>query len=146
MHWRNSDIYRRGQKIKPGKSGKGPVVYWMSRDQRVADNWSLLWAQQEAIIHERSLFVIFCLTSDFPDTTPKQVNFILKGLQPIAKELQQPLLQPNIFVQPTLVNTIVKETTLVKRANQVFSHISTLVNFRSRDLPEWCFQLMQPKK
>lgn len=89
MHRRNTDIYRRGRRIKSGKSGKGSVVYWMSRDQRVADNWSLLWAQQEAIIHERNLLVIFCLTSDFPDTTPKQIDFILKGLQPIVKELQQ---------------------------------------------------------
>jgi deoxyribodipyrimidine photo-lyase len=89
MHRRNTDIYRRGRRIKSGKSGQGPVVYWMSRDQRVADNWSILWAQQEAIIHEKSLLVIFCLTPDFPNTTPKQVNFILKGLQPIVKELQQ---------------------------------------------------------
>ncbi len=89
MHRRNTDIYRRGRRIKSGKSGQGPVVYWMSRDQRVADNWGILWAQQEAIIYERSLLVIFCLTPDFPDTTPTQIHFILKGLQPIAKELHQ---------------------------------------------------------
>ncbi|BHH85990.1 deoxyribodipyrimidine photo-lyase [Desulforhopalus sp. 52FAK] len=88
MHRRNTDIYRRGRRIQSGKSGIGPVVYWMSRDQRVVDNWCLLWAQQEAIIHGRSLLVVFCLTSDFPGTTPQQVDFIIQGLQPIAQKLQ----------------------------------------------------------
>jgi hypothetical protein len=32
----------------PGAHG-GCVVYWMSRDQRVQDNWALLYAQQEAL-------------------------------------------------------------------------------------------------
>ncbi|MDH4258345.1 MAG: deoxyribodipyrimidine photo-lyase, partial [Candidatus Aminicenantes bacterium] len=26
--------------------GQGPVVYWMSRDQRAEDNWALLSAQE----------------------------------------------------------------------------------------------------
>lgn len=26
----------------------GPIVYWMSRDQRVHDNWALIYAQQKA--------------------------------------------------------------------------------------------------
>ena len=30
------------------KTSDGPVVYWMSRDQRVHDNWALLYAQEEA--------------------------------------------------------------------------------------------------
>ena len=32
--------------VKEGKHAGGPVVYWMSRDQRVGDNWSLLFAQE----------------------------------------------------------------------------------------------------
>jgi len=27
---------------------KGPVIYWMSRDQRVNDNWALLYARELA--------------------------------------------------------------------------------------------------
>lgn len=29
-----------------GATSGGAVVYWMSRDQRVADNWALLYAQE----------------------------------------------------------------------------------------------------
>ena len=37
--------------LKPaGNALTGPVVYWMSRDQRAADNWALLHAQQQAIV------------------------------------------------------------------------------------------------
>lgn len=88
MHRRDTQIYRRGREMYPGKSGKGPVVYWMSRDQRVADHWGLLWAQQEAIIYERSLIVVFCLTEDYPDATPMQVDFMVQGLKPIVTALQ----------------------------------------------------------
>ncbi|MFT5701728.1 MAG: deoxyribodipyrimidine photo-lyase [Desulforhopalus sp.] len=89
MNRRDTKIYRRGRQLKPGKSGNGPVVYWMSRDLRVSDNWSLLWAQQEAIIYEKSLLVVFCLTQDLPDTTPDQINFMAQGLQPIINELHK---------------------------------------------------------
>ncbi|MBP1668958.1 MAG: Deoxyribodipyrimidine photolyase, type, partial [Bacteroidetes bacterium] len=35
---------KRIRKLKDGNPGKGPVVYWMSRDQRVNDNWALSFA------------------------------------------------------------------------------------------------------
>lgn len=38
---------------------KDYVIYWMDRDQRVRDNWSLLYAQQRAINETRPLLVIF---------------------------------------------------------------------------------------
>jgi deoxyribodipyrimidine photo-lyase len=34
---------------KKGVMRAGPVLYWMSRDQRINDNWSLLLAQELAI-------------------------------------------------------------------------------------------------
>ena len=37
---------KRIRTLKPGKTGDGPVAYWMSRDQRVEDNWALLFAGQ----------------------------------------------------------------------------------------------------
>ena len=36
---------KRIRTLKSGKSGDGPVAYWMSRDQRVEDNWALLFCQ-----------------------------------------------------------------------------------------------------
>lgn len=89
MHRRNTDIWRRSRQLKAGRAGTGPIVYWMSRDQRVFDNWALLWAQQEGMIHEKSILVVFCLTPNFPDTNPAQVIFMAKGLPALAKELKQ---------------------------------------------------------
>ena len=34
--------------LQSGTDAKGMVVYWMSRDMRVGDNWALFYAQQEA--------------------------------------------------------------------------------------------------
>jgi deoxyribodipyrimidine photo-lyase len=39
---------KRIRKLKDGKQEKGPVVYWMSRDQRVQDNWALSFAVEKA--------------------------------------------------------------------------------------------------
>ena len=43
----------------------GPVVYWMSRDQRVRDNWALLHAAQSAHGAGRPLAVVFNLLPSF---------------------------------------------------------------------------------
>lgn len=53
MEQKNNDISRRGRRLKNGRRGNGPVVYWMHRDHRTEDNWALLWAQQEAIARKK---------------------------------------------------------------------------------------------
>ena len=92
MNRRNIDIERRSRRLADGRRGDGPVVYWMSRDQRVNDNWALLWAQQEAIIRHKGLVVVFCMIGDYPGATLCHYRFMLKGLQ----EVQQKLNQANI--------------------------------------------------
>ncbi len=39
---------RRVYSINNNTFSDGPIIYWMSRDQRVHDNWALLSAQQIA--------------------------------------------------------------------------------------------------
>jgi deoxyribodipyrimidine photo-lyase len=87
MNKRNSDIDRRGRELSKGKRGDGPVVYWLSRDQRVGDNWALLWAQQEAIIRQKSLHVVFCLIPDYPGANLRHYHFMLDGLTELARKL-----------------------------------------------------------
>ena len=70
-------------------SGPGPVVYWMSRDQRAADNWALLHAQQQAVSKKRPLVVVFCLAPAFLSATLRQYGFMLRGLQSTFRELEQ---------------------------------------------------------
>lgn len=73
--------------LQKGTETTGPVIYWMSRDQRVHDNWALLFAQQLAFEHRRSLAVVFNLVPDFLEATIRQYGFMLKGLVEIESEL-----------------------------------------------------------
>ena len=73
--------------LQSGNSSSGPVVYWMSRDQRVHDNWALFYAQEIAIKESKELIVIFNLVSDFLEATIRQYGFMIKGLQEVEEEL-----------------------------------------------------------
>ncbi|MBD3271613.1 MAG: deoxyribodipyrimidine photo-lyase [Elusimicrobia bacterium] len=75
--------------IQDGKPGQGPVVYWMSRDQRAEDNWALLYAQEYAIKNKKPLVAVFCLVPEFLGATIRQYDFMIKGLQSVEKKLQQ---------------------------------------------------------
>lgn len=89
MNRRNIDIERRSRALTQGRRGEGPVVYWMSRDQRVTDNWALLWAQQEAMIRQKGLLVVFCMIPDYPGATMHHYSFMLQGLEEVQEKLSQ---------------------------------------------------------
>ncbi|KAK2822118.1 hypothetical protein Q5P01_022183 [Channa striata] len=72
------------EKIKQGSKG---VLYWMSRDQRVQDNWALIHAQQLAVEEELPLHVCVCfVVSESELSTLRYYSFMLKGLQEVAQE------------------------------------------------------------
>jgi deoxyribodipyrimidine photo-lyase len=73
--------------LNEARPGKGPVIYWMSRDQRVRDNWALLYAQELALSLGRPLGVVFCLAPAFLGATRRQYGFMLRGLQEVAGDL-----------------------------------------------------------
>ncbi len=79
---------RRARRLRDGNAGSGPVVYWMSRDQRIRDNWALLFAQQRALEQRRPLAVLFCLVGDFLGATKRHYKFMLKGLENVRRELE----------------------------------------------------------
>lgn len=79
--------HKRISLLQDGKETTGPVIYWMSRDQRVHDNWALLFAQQIASEKKKPLAVIFNLVPDFLEATIRQYGFLLKGLHGLEKEL-----------------------------------------------------------
>jgi len=80
---------RRIRLLQDGKKLPGPVIYWMSRDQRVHDNWALLFAQKLALGNNSELAVVFNLVPDFLEATIRQYGFMLKGLQQVEKELNK---------------------------------------------------------
>jgi deoxyribodipyrimidine photo-lyase len=78
--------------LKAGTSEKGSVAYWMSREQRINDNWALLWASRQAALTGSPLAVVFCLVPGFIEAPARHYLFVLKGL----KELEQGLAAKNI--------------------------------------------------
>jgi deoxyribodipyrimidine photo-lyase len=75
--------------LKEGQKGPGPVVYWMSRDQRVSDNWALLYAQEIAVKTGVPLAVIFCLVPGFLNATGRQYSFMIAGLKEVGEDLSK---------------------------------------------------------
>lgn len=89
MNRRDRDIQTRSRRLKNGRRGEGPVVYWVSRDQRVEDNWALLWAQQEAIARQKGLLVVFCLIPGYLGARSIHYAFMLRGLAGMMKKLHE---------------------------------------------------------
>jgi photolyase PhrII len=75
--------------LKKAPQGKGPVLYWMSRDQRSRDNWALLFAQETALEKKSPLLVVFCLVPKFSGAAFRQYAFMIKGLQEIEQSLKK---------------------------------------------------------
>ncbi|MBP6331823.1 MAG: deoxyribodipyrimidine photo-lyase [Aminivibrio sp.] len=84
-----SDISRRTRLLKDGRSGNGPVVYWMSRDQRAADNWALLAAVHSAKALSCPLRVFFCLAPSFSVASSRHYRFLAGGLRLLARSLAE---------------------------------------------------------
>jgi len=78
---------RRFRTLKEAPTRQGPVLLWMSRDQRVNDNWALLYAQELAKERKVPLAVVFCLVPDFLGATMRQYGFMLKGLHEVEENL-----------------------------------------------------------
>ena len=71
------------------RTGQGPVLYWMSREQRSQDNWALAHAQQWAIDAERQLNVAFCFTDEIKHASSSHYAFMLRGLMEVADKLEE---------------------------------------------------------
>ena len=66
----------------------GPVVYWMSREQRVKDNWGLIHARNLAG-NSRPLVVLFSLVPSFLGATYRHYDFMLQGLEQVESSLNR---------------------------------------------------------
>ncbi|KPU77038.1 uncharacterized protein Dana_GF13637, isoform B [Drosophila ananassae] len=72
-----------------GDSCEGGVIYWMSRDGRVQDNWALLFAQRLALKLELPLAVVFCLVPKFLNATIRHYKFMMGGLQEVEQQCRE---------------------------------------------------------
>lgn len=79
---------RRVRLVQPGsETPHAPVIYWMSRDQRMDDNWALLYARQTAGRLGAPLVVAFCVTDAFLGATRRHYAFMLQGLEETRRKL-----------------------------------------------------------
>jgi deoxyribodipyrimidine photo-lyase len=70
--------------LKKGNAKPGPIIYWMSRDQRLNDNWALLYAMELAKQKNTFVIIVFCLVENFLNATEIQYQFMLDGLKQLA--------------------------------------------------------------
>ncbi len=82
------DNPRRIHEINTGSAThQGPVVYWMSRDQRVDGNWALNHGLELAMKNSCEFHVVFSLVDHFLGATRRHFDFMLRGLQEVESRL-----------------------------------------------------------
>lgn len=77
---------------------KGKVVYWMSRDQRVKDNWALIHAADLANQYQVPLTVIFVLPNFEQVPTLRRYWFLIEGLKFVERGLKKHGVSFEVFV------------------------------------------------
>jgi deoxyribodipyrimidine photo-lyase len=68
---------------------KNGIVYWVSRNQRVEDNWALLYAQSLGIKNSLPLHVVFCMADKFLDATMRHFKFMVEGLKEVQTSCEE---------------------------------------------------------
>ncbi|KAJ9173475.1 hypothetical protein P3X46_016599 [Hevea brasiliensis] len=93
--------------LKEGSTKQtGPVVYWMFRDQRLRDNWALIYAIHQANKANVPVAVVFNLFDQFLGAKARQVGFMLKGLRQLQGKIEETLQMPFFLFQGEAEETI----------------------------------------
>ncbi len=82
-------MVQRTFKLKTGSQNSGDVLYWMSREQRDRDNWTLINAYNDSIERKSNLYVVFALTDNFHGVSKRQFPFMFNGLNAVSLNLQK---------------------------------------------------------
>jgi deoxyribodipyrimidine photo-lyase len=76
-------MIKRTRQLKSAPLKEGPVLYWMSRDQRIHDNWALLAAMEFAREKKLPIVIVFNLNNNFLNAGARQFRFMIKGLEEV---------------------------------------------------------------
>ena len=68
---------KRVKNLNEGIDSHGSIVYWMNRDQRVKDNYALLYSQKLAKENKTQLEVFFHFPQNNPKLNRYQLNFLI---------------------------------------------------------------------
>lgn len=102
--------------LKEGIIGSGTVVYWMSRDQRVADNWAFWYSQDLALSKSLPLVVVFTLCENFLGAGKPHYSFLNEGLAEVEENLKQkniPLVILHGYPPTTMADFVKKHKTAI---------------------------------
>lgn len=80
---------KRVKTIHAAEPGSGEVVYWMNRDQRMKDNFALIYSQDLAEKHDKKLLVVFNLLPEYLNGGRRQLEFKKKALKELEKDLKE---------------------------------------------------------
>ena len=80
---------RRVRQKKEAAAGTGSVVYVMAREQRVNNNWALLYAAELAEKHNVSLVVLFAMGPMFNSGSRRHNDWMIASLQNVEKNLNK---------------------------------------------------------
>jgi deoxyribodipyrimidine photo-lyase len=78
---------RREYHLKNIDKRTGPVVYVMSREVRVNENWGLLVAQRKANELRSELYVVFEVLKNYQEKVDRNFSYLISGLKFVAEEL-----------------------------------------------------------
>lgn len=68
---------------------KKSVIYWMRCEHRARDNWSLLYALEQANKYKLPLIALFCLEGSTPNVSFRQKQFLYKGIRETKNDLEE---------------------------------------------------------
>jgi len=108
----------------------GPVVYWMTRDYRVYDNWTLAYAQDLALKMKQPLIVCITYDEKAKEISTNQFNFFINGildLKVLLSEYNIQLVVKSGFAKESIIN-LVKEL----NASSVVTDFESLRTKRSK--------------
>lgn len=95
---------KRVRNVKKGSSVDGPVMYWMSREQRVSDNWALAYAVELAESSGQLVTVVFNLVDGFLGATWRQYDFMIRGLKKAEARLDELNIPFTVLIGDPVVN------------------------------------------
>lgn len=81
--------HKRIRELNKFEYKSGPILYWMNREIRVNDNWSLIYANELAQKNNTSLMVIYNLDASFLGGGLRQLMFKIQGLKEVEKVLAE---------------------------------------------------------
>ena len=116
--------------LRGGAFSGSAVLYWMIREKRSFENWSLLAAQNLAIKNRVPLYVCFQYVGIFPDANVRQYSFLFKGL----KETQTQLHKKNIsfFLLKGKANVVIPKIVSEKSIGTIFVDYTPLKIYKYR--------------